>query len=165
MKDYDTVFDDHEDWGHYWNDNDFDNLMAPMYRIHEKDRIVMTKKLGRKLRDWEVILHKNGDIHDNTVENLEIDKKASQAALLKKNLVLHRGNESMSDSVVEGYLKGGTDTAHEDVEDAMKEFDRIMEMAQTKENLSRHEIMLILYEWDKYRYKYGFPVDPNVFSD
>jgi hypothetical protein len=163
MKDYDTVFDDHEDWGHYWDDNDFDNLMAPMYRIHEKDRIVMTKKLGRKLRDWEVILHKNGDIHDNTVENLEIDRKASQAALLKKNLVVH---QNKTDNVVQEYLDGTIDTYTQEQEDAnMKEFDRIMWLVQSKNNHTTQEVMSIIKEWDLYRYKVGFQCDPNIFSD
>ena len=41
-------------------------------------RHVMEKHLGRKLRPGEVIHHKNGDITDNRVENLELISAQSE---------------------------------------------------------------------------------------
>lgn len=35
-------------------------------------RVVMERYLGRKMESYEFVHHKNGDIHDNSVDNLEI---------------------------------------------------------------------------------------------
>jgi hypothetical protein len=39
---------------------------------HLKHRLVMEGRLGRKLDRYEVVHHKNGDIHDNRLCNLEV---------------------------------------------------------------------------------------------
>ncbi len=47
-------------------------------------RFNMEKHLGRKLKTTEFVLHKNGDIFDDRIENLEIMSRAEHSSMVAK---------------------------------------------------------------------------------
>lgn len=48
-------------------------------KTYQEHRLVMEGKLGRRLKDDEVVHHVNGDIHDNRPKNLEVTNRREHA--------------------------------------------------------------------------------------
>lgn len=50
-----------------------------VYRLEH--RVIIEQHLGRRLEDWEVVHHKDEDITNNAIENLEVMSRSEHIAL------------------------------------------------------------------------------------
>ncbi len=76
----------------YIDDKGYERFCESGKLVH---RHVAEKKLGRKLKGWEVVRHRNGDKLDNRPVNLYINRKQEYYASLR-----------MWSDVADGYVLG-----------------------------------------------------------
>src|SRR5574337_756802 len=61
--------------------NEYVKLYIPGVGVIEEHRFIVEKYLGRKLEYNEIVHHKNGDKHDNRLENLEVISRSERAKM------------------------------------------------------------------------------------
>jgi hypothetical protein len=95
-----------------------DNPFFPMatHGYIFEHRLIMAKHLGRCLKSWEIVHHKNGIRDDNKIENLELTKAGSHS---------HEHGKGY----IDGYSKGLHDGRLKQIQQLQK---RIKELEQLK---------------------------------
>jgi len=79
------------------DENDFFSSMRRSNGYIYEHRLVMAKHLGRSLQKWEHVHHKDGDKHNNDIDNLELTTSGAHT-------IAH--NKGYKDGFMKGYLEG-----------------------------------------------------------